>query len=242
MRRVRFTPGSALQAFAEPAPRLPAPACGGSDLRRRGKWERFRPSTWRQRVGSVRWEKCADATGRRDQSGRVVPMASSKRPVSRAEGEARRLDASRALWRCAVKSMCLRALRISVTSHSDPRPNKSELSVLWSEEETGVVQSHSDKAPFWIPRLWPGHRVKFWDTQCMKRNVQCCPVQFGARGFLSSAYSPQYVCDRYLLGHMQDILYVFLCHCCMSMSCHSLTKVTNSAKDNGALFFSYFTH
>lgn len=49
MKCVRSTPGSALQAFAKPVPRLPAPARGGSDPWRRGKWERFPPSTSRQR-------------------------------------------------------------------------------------------------------------------------------------------------------------------------------------------------
>lgn len=49
MKRVRSAPGSALQAFAKPVPRLPALARGGSDPWRRSKWERFPPSTSRQR-------------------------------------------------------------------------------------------------------------------------------------------------------------------------------------------------
>lgn len=160
----------------------------GASASSSGSW-RFGPVAARQMgevstfdlasaVGSVRG-KCADAVGRRDRSGRVVPAASSKRPD---QGPREKHGA----WMLA--RLCGNAQSASVfTCTADNRIRESRhLTLIHDRTNLSCGRSRRpglfDRAPLIrLPQLWPGHTVqrwgkkKFWDTQCMC-DVLCCVV------------------------------------------------------------------
>lgn len=93
----------------------------------------------------MRGGKRADAVGRRDQSGESRTDSVFKTSGSGAEGAARRLHASKALWKCAF-SQCVYVHSRNILLRSIAR----QIPVF----PTWVLRSR--------PKLWTGHAVQQW--------------------------------------------------------------------------------